>query len=307
MIVNSCTSYLYLGSPFTCDGSVSSAVKMHAKNKLRQVLKYVNFLKKNNDVPFVVKKRVLDAALMSSLLYGCESWLGADLKPVTKLYNWCLKQLLGVRRSTSNLVGYVESGSPSLEELVQQKQHKFFDRMWRERRKLDDDPLTLVVKMVRETNAAAARLINNFLSSTVPTYDDILNIVRDKLRNEFTSRCVVYKEINPELDVHDIYKHKHTINEFQRISFTRFRVSGHSLAIETGRWNRRGRGRLPVEERLCACEQIQTEKHVVQDCPLTHDIRQTYDLTSFEELFSGKYPPDVTCKIIHSILKVYSN
>ena len=30
LIINSCTINLYSGSPFTCDGSVSSAVQIHA-------------------------------------------------------------------------------------------------------------------------------------------------------------------------------------------------------------------------------------------------------------------------------------
>ncbi len=57
-VVSRCTSYVCLGSPFTSDGSPSSAVKMHAKNKMCQVLKYASFVKKNNDVPFIVKRRV---------------------------------------------------------------------------------------------------------------------------------------------------------------------------------------------------------------------------------------------------------
>ncbi len=46
MIVEHCVSYIYLGSPFTCDCSGSSAVKLHAKNKLCHVLKFISFLKK---------------------------------------------------------------------------------------------------------------------------------------------------------------------------------------------------------------------------------------------------------------------
>ena len=37
-------------------------------------------------------------------------WVGADMKPMLKLYNWGLKTLLGVRRSTCNDVCCVESG-----------------------------------------------------------------------------------------------------------------------------------------------------------------------------------------------------
>ena len=81
---------------------MSAAVKLHAHNKLCQVSKFVSIIRKNNDVPFIVKKRLFDAAQISALLYGCESWVGADVKPIIKLYNWCMKELLGVRRATVN-------------------------------------------------------------------------------------------------------------------------------------------------------------------------------------------------------------
>ena len=97
----------------------------------------------------MVKKRVFDAALMSSLAYGCESWVGADLKPMVKLYNWCLKKLLGVRKSTCNDVCYVESGYPPLQDLVLYRQHKFSRTEWQERSQFDDDPLTFVIGLVQ--------------------------------------------------------------------------------------------------------------------------------------------------------------
>ena len=114
LTISHCSMYIYLGSPFTSDGSVSSALRAHAKMKLSHIIKFVAFVKRNNDVPYIVKRRVFDAALMSTLLYGCESWLGADLKPVIKLYNWAIKTLLGVRKSTPNDTCYAEVGCPSL-------------------------------------------------------------------------------------------------------------------------------------------------------------------------------------------------
>ena len=52
LIVEHCN--VYLGRHFTCDGSVSAAVKLHAQNKLCQV----SIIRKNNDVPFIVKKDI---------------------------------------------------------------------------------------------------------------------------------------------------------------------------------------------------------------------------------------------------------
>ena len=37
-------------------------------------------------MPFVMKKKVIDAAFNAALLYGCESWLDTYLKDVEKLY-----------------------------------------------------------------------------------------------------------------------------------------------------------------------------------------------------------------------------
>lgn len=53
IIVEHCNMYVYLGSPFTSDGSVSSAVKAHATLKMPHVLKFVSFIKKNDDIPYI--------------------------------------------------------------------------------------------------------------------------------------------------------------------------------------------------------------------------------------------------------------
>ena len=66
LTVKWCDQYIYLGSPFTHDGRSSSAVAVHATSRMPTVLKFVSFINKNNDVPFIVKRRVFYAALMSS-------------------------------------------------------------------------------------------------------------------------------------------------------------------------------------------------------------------------------------------------
>ena len=85
--------------------------------------------------------------------------------------------------------------------------------------------------------------------------------------------------MNPTFSVHDIYVKRQTVNDIYRSSFTRFRVSGHSLSIETGRWNKRGRGRLPLEERLCRCGDVQSEIHVVEGVPRRRDLGMCLALT----------------------------
>ncbi|MPC48433.1 hypothetical protein E2C01_042206 [Portunus trituberculatus] len=61
--ITPCLKYTYIEAPFTSDDSVSSALKVHEKMKISLA-----------GCRFVVKRRVFDAALMSTPLYGCESW-----------------------------------------------------------------------------------------------------------------------------------------------------------------------------------------------------------------------------------------
>ena len=132
-----------------------------------------------------------------------------------------------------------------------------------------------------------------------------METLKRNVLNSESSRRVTYRNINTDLSVHDIYLAKHNVPELERVSFTRYRIASHSLAVEVGRWSRRGRGRLPLEERLCPCGNIQTEEHVAQYCPRTQRLRENYDFSSIEDLFSGQRTISDQCKIVHQILSTY--
>ena len=102
MHVKECKYYIYLGSPFASDGLTSSSIKINANIKMCQALKFVSFCQKN-DIPFYVKNKVFHAAVMSTILYGCESWLNGNIRPMENIYNICVKHLLGVRKTQRHL------------------------------------------------------------------------------------------------------------------------------------------------------------------------------------------------------------
>ena len=302
-----CDKYIYLGSPFTADASLSTVVKTHVQEKMPHFNKFIAFINKNNDLPFVVKKRVFDACLVSAFLYGCESWLDVNLKPVSKLYNWALKQLLGVRLTSCNDVCYIESGYNSLEAIVKSKQRKYFTKMFNERCEILDDPLGFTLRLVLNGNYRTGIYLNNLINNS--NFNDCQQetiILKDSIRQSVSSRRIVYcNTINTELNIHSIYTCKHNIYEFHRTAFTRFRVSSHMLAVETGRWNRRGRGRLPMEERLCSCGLVQSEEHVISSCPLSQSLRDNYGFTCIDDLMSGSFSNETVCKIIYEVLELY--
>ena len=83
------------------------------------------------------------------------------------------------------------------------------------------------------------------------------------------------------------------------------RLGAHSLAIETGRWNRRGQGRLPIDQRLCSCGEVQTERHAIESCPLTNQLRVDYEFTTLESLMVQNTNNSLVCDIVHKILNTY--
>ena len=127
-----------------------------------------------------------------------------------------------------------------------------------------------------------------------------------KVLHSDSSRFQLYCIWNPNLESHVIYTKKKNIKEAHRVFWTKIRVSGNSLAVEEGRWNRRGRGRLPLEERLCDCGEIQSERHVIEQCLKSAVPRQQYGITAMENLLVERDDYESVCGVIHSFLSLYT-
>ena len=220
---------------------------------------------------------------MSTILYSCESWLEGNLRPIEKLYNSGIKQLLRVRMTTYTNVCYVELGSPPLKSLVLSRQRKCFQRLWEERRGMPYDPWVHAVKLTLATNTLTSKHIHSLINNYVDDVTVGIESLKQSIASSTSSRRQSYVIMNHNLSVHSIYKCHDKTDEIYRIAFSRLRVIGHNLTIETGHWNRLRRGRLEVAERLCPCGDVQTELHVLESCPLTQDIRTTHNLESVDQ------------------------
>lgn len=126
-----------------------------------------------------------------------------------------------------------------------------------------------------------------------------------RLSAEKRSKFQTYLLINPNLVINDIYIDKaNSIPEYQRINFSRLRLSSHNLKIETGRWSR-----IPREERLCNCGILQTEYHIIFDCSNTKTIRDTFTSINFNLSFSEFFSEnniEVLCSYLYQIIDVFS-
>ena len=123
--VKHAVSYVYLGSPFTENGNMNCVIKMHVKTRMKDLNKFKIFCIKNETMPYIYKKKVLEAVIMSSLSYGCETWLSDRAKEVEKLYIGAVKSLLGVRETTRNDAVLIEAGMPNMSEMIRKRTAAF--------------------------------------------------------------------------------------------------------------------------------------------------------------------------------------
>ena len=301
LTVENCTTYTYLGVIFTQDGKVESSVKEHVLSKQKHVTKFAAFVAKNSDFPFWVKRKVLDAVLMSTILYGCESWLGSGMNVAQSVYNTALKTLLGVRQTTPNDLVLLELEYPSLQAKVKNIQQKFLSRMLRDRGGIPDDPFYNIWNICKEARTNGAVYLQNVLDTNDHV---IMDIARRKsvVSSSERSKCKTYCDLNPDLSPPGIYT-SYDIAEHDRIATTRLRLSAHNLNVETGRW-----ARVPYNDRLCPCGTVQTEDHIICKCPLTADIRSENSDMNFSNIchFFKNSDKVRVCKICARSMRKFS-
>ena len=106
---------MYLGSWFTDDGKPETALKLHEPEHQSSVNKFAIFCHTNTVMPYYYKSLVFDAAIVSSVFYGCETWLISNPSYVIGIYNKLIRCHLGVRENTSIKLCLVEAGKQPAE------------------------------------------------------------------------------------------------------------------------------------------------------------------------------------------------
>jgi hypothetical protein len=247
----------------------------------------------------VLKKKVAEAAFITSMLYSSESWLTKDLSHIEYHYYTLIKTLLGVHATTTNLLCLMEAGLSDLPSLVEARRAAFL------KSKLQDadneEPFIRVYELCRRNNTPGYRICTRSMNNIQNN-----NVDSDRIREYARKRTkfATYMEFNPQLSVCPIYNDA-LLPEHHRIAATRFRLSSHELLIEKLRWSR-----VPRDRRICPCDSVsvQTEYHVISDCLLTQDLRRnlrnvTLPLSLHEMFIDNHYR--TICEYIHSILKIF--
>ena len=218
-------------------------------------------------MPYVFKSKVLEAMMISSILYGSETWLSGSMKEIEKMYISAVKSALGVRETTRNDTALIEAGMPSLPQLVAKRTTTFMKKELFADRTVDT-PLMKIFKICESKRTNGFTYLSGLLD---PSKQHHVSVI-EKFKTKTTSKAATYTQINPELSVHSVYTTNEYVNERKRLVFTRFRLSSHRLKIETGRW-----ARIEVQNRVCDCGGgVQDESHVLFECSKTKEERALY-------------------------------
>ena len=269
------TCEIYLGSAIT--NSVRIVDDVRADIKLRQpsVVKFFAFLRNNFYAPVEIKLIVLDACLLSSLLYNAETWADVKFEKLEVVYRRMLKSILGVGMTTCTEILYLELGVLSLKTRVLIKQWVFWNKVL----EMDDaNPIKYAINLARRFNLKEVKhydsLVERYSSVdeiVASFYEDIKSSIRRKAENG-RSKYATYLSINPNLETPRIYNDIRCKKHLSMVA--KLRTSSHNLRIEMGR-----RVGLNRDLRICHCGNgIEDEFHFLRECGLYDEVRRRHGI-----------------------------
>ena len=271
-VIENKSEFVYLGSIITASGDVTKDIRAELKKKGKKLNQFFAFLSQNRNAPLSVKEKVLESCVVSTILYNCETWGDANLNELEKKYRKALKYMLGLRKSTCNELPYIELGYPTLKSRVYKHQLKFYHDC------IANKDLPMQRFIIRKALDNNSSFIQHYIKlhekynhpEDIPT--NSMNEMKEQVfRKMNQSKFESYLRMNPSLIRPDIYNQYSPVHKLQYV--TRLRTVAHDLAIETGRHHQQ---RLPREERLCSCGEVEDETHFVLRCHHYSHIRQKY-------------------------------
>ena len=286
-------SFRYLGLELFKNGNWSRTQKHIAQHATRALHKLYNLFKQIT-VPISQQLKLFDSLVGSIMSYASESWGHHEAPDIEKIHTKFLRNILGVRKSTNVTALYGELGRYPMKTLRKIKLIKYWIKLLSKRDTLEFKVYTMLKNDCENGNsyngANWAFQIKHELDmcgfSDIWTNQLLIDIpfeaIRIRILDQFKQSW--YAEIinSDRLEVYHNIKFDFGLESYLQIlssvkfrkALTRFRISAHSLAIETGRHHRKAR-----RERKCIyCNMnvIESKYHFLLICPLYNDIRTKY-------------------------------
>ena len=260
--------YRYLGIFFFPTNDIVLIIERNFDKRMVHISKFYAWLSVNEDTPIDIKLLVLDCCVFQALLYGieCMGDISCIEKKLRDIEIKALKAILGVKKGTCNDLVFHELRRSSIVERIKDREYDFYKKL------SELSAEEAIVKLVIEQCRGSAMT------------DYYENLSGDNARSEITER--ENKIITSDLSMPTYYRESGMMNacgiyslmlsDYYRTVLTRWRLSNHSLKIETGRYTV---PYTPREDRLCTlCRTIEDEQHVIFHCPRYDDLRRDNDL-----------------------------
>ena len=289
------SKFTYLGVVFTSGGSFSGTHNCLSDQALKAIFQFKKYIYKFTNLPVSHVLSLFDKLITPILSYAGEVWGHSDTVIIERVHLHFCKNLLGVKLQTQNNFIYGELGRTPLKykrllgiirywlKIIRSENIKFVKGIYK--------TMLLDIEQ-RPTKQNWAKIVKSLLESVGLNYawifQDVgnikmfLHILKIRLNDSYiqtwnsqlenSSRARTYTLFSnfgfkPYLDSINISKF--------RTALTRFRVSSHRLAVETGRWHKPQP--IEINERKCLlCNSLEDEFHFIFECPLYSDLRQKY-------------------------------
>ena len=267
------------------------ALKTKATRAIYAIKSKVNIHK----LPIRIAMKLFDALIKSILLYASETWepfLDQDYdqwnsNDIERTHLQFIKQILGVNRSTTNILVRGEVNRHSLQREVVKRNIKYIGYITQKDdesivkqalnyEKERKDPVTFLNTMYKHSEELQEEH-GQFFPYEFP-YDNLLDISEDKLRRytinifdriwksklEGSTKGITYRGFKTHLRYEPFLDQ---LNRKLRRTLLKFRLSDHKLMVEVGRHYR---PKIPRENRYCkfCSTQVEDEIHMLLDCQL---------------------------------------
>ena len=281
-------SYKYLGFLVTPSGEIRSGLQDLRDRALKGFMKLKTTLGNVFRQDIVTTLTLIDSIIKPVLLYLSDFWGCLKLpknNPIENLHMMMCKQLLGVQKQTTNHGVLLELGRTPLYIQAAKQAIKNWERIRRGKAnvilmascKENLNNWDLEVMGSLQTNGMLCFYQNTYDNKPMFIYKKAFQNLSDQFhqnafesikgnRSKLRTYAVFKKEIGFEKYLYDVK------NPIVRAQVTKFRLSNHKLAIETGRHKN-----IPKELRFCpfCTNHVETETHFLFYCPMYKMLRET--------------------------------
>ena len=258
----------FLGTVYIPTNDLKEIITLNIKKRMKHVAKFYGWLEANENTPIETKLMVIDSCVFGAILYACETWgdISCVEETLIKTEMQMLKRILNVKTGTCNDLVYYELKRPPITLKIRDKQYNFFKKL----QEFTPEQAAIVNYLNICQNS---RFLNYYRQLKNDECTAFLDNLQRNIQSDNRSMVKYYRDIISSGEKSSIYTS--FTNDYFRKIISRWRLSNHTLKIETQRYTR---PKTPREERVCTfCNILEDERHVIFDCPLYHNIRHNYE------------------------------